>query len=182
MVLGAARPLGAVLVALLTACTGGPATTQPAATSPAPSGLRGHVVAVPTCPDLPSDFSVASPAGSAAAPTMRVEIAPDDVTTLRLCPLQLPPSDVGTGAPVDLTGTDSQLRPLLAALALPNEPAPSGEIACAAYADLPQTLLATLSDGSVVQLEIPTDRCAHYQHAASEALVAARTRGSGTVS
>jgi hypothetical protein len=101
----------------------------------------------------------------------------DDVTALRLCPLNLPPQDVGTGSPVDLTPADARLRPLLTALSAPNEPAPSGGIACAAYADLPQTLVATVRDGTYVQLEIPTDSCAHYQRAATDALSAARGTG-----
>lgn len=59
---------------------------------------------------------------------------------------------------------DARSPDLLAALATADTPRPTdSSYACAAYADLPQTVFAVLPDGSVRRLRIPEDgACSHY--------------------
>ena len=72
---------------------------------------------------------------------------------------------------VTISTGQSQFATLIAALSVPDQPPTTG--ACAAYADLPQVVLAKTAHG-VFQVSIPVDACGHYQQRARQALQAAR--------
>jgi len=159
--------LAAVTLVLLPGCgaarEAAPVATTSTGVAQRAAGLRGVVVSAPDCPaatDAPFDA------------TATITVAPAAVTALRLCPLPLP-GEAGGPVPVDLAAKDARLGPLVRALAEPDRPPVAGQ-ACAAYADLQQTVLATLDDGRRVRVQIPTDECAHYQREVSGLLAAAR--------
>jgi hypothetical protein len=87
---------------------------------------------------------------------------------LLLCPLDMPGQ--GSSA-VMIAPNQAAFQPLVDALSQPDQPSTGG--VCAAYADLPQVLLAKTARG-VFQLVIPTDGCRHYERAALDALNRAR--------
>ena len=142
--------IGLVVVSLVVAGCGSSAKPK-AARQPM---LRGVAVSSFTCPATPEH----------AAKVTRITA----VTALRLCPLDQP------GVPrktVTITQHQAQFATLVAALSVPDQPPTTG--ACAAYADLPQVVLAQTAQGAF-QVSIPVDACNHYQQRARQALQAAR--------
>jgi len=73
---------------------------------------------------------------------------------------------------VTLARSDKTFNQLVAALAAPDKAATSG-VACPAYADVPQPIVANTPRGAAV-LVIPLDGCGHYQQAVNAALRVAR--------
>ena len=128
-------------------------SAKPAATPTAV--LRGIPVSAFTCPPHP-----VSPAASPAPIAM-----PE---TLLLCPLNVPGI---RSRSVTLVWGQPLFPVLLAALSAPNITPTSG--VCAAYADVPQVVLAPVGN-KVYQVSIPTDACGHYQRGALDALDRAR--------
>ncbi len=157
-------------VVLVAACgsstgSGSPTTTTTTTTVPTttttvpttPGGLRGVAVQALTCP--------------ARAVTAASKPAPIGTPrTFLLCALGMPgqPSKnvtIAAGAPT--------FAPLVSALSAADAPAPGPGTVCAAYADLPQVVLAR-TDAGVYQVSIPVDGCGHYLGSALTALQDAR--------
>jgi hypothetical protein len=78
-----------------------------------------------------------------------------------ICPLSMPTAG---GPPTDLRPAPPAL---IQALSLPDAPKPTGQFACAAYADVPRLVYAELADGSLYLIHIPVDACSHYLPAAA---------------
>jgi hypothetical protein len=116
---------------------------------------------------------VALPAYSCSAKGDRtpVRVASSTVSEITLCPLEIPQK---TSAPVVITSSDPILARLTKALSAPDQK-PTGGM-CAAYADLPQTVIAQSSSGPFL-VRIPVDGCDHYLGAALSALSAVRSHG-----
>ena len=118
---------GVVLGVLLTGCSGVNSPSEvpsSAGTTGAPeSGLRGHPIFDMTCPTTSAPASVAT----SPAPPIR-----GTVRTIRICP----PVSGTTQAPVDtsvdltLAKDGAKFEALIAALSLPNDPAPGPGAVC----------------------------------------------------
>ncbi|HVY08839.1 MAG TPA: PASTA domain-containing protein [Mycobacteriales bacterium] len=147
----AARLVAVSALAVIgTACSG----SSGSSTNPTTLTVRGTQVSAYSC--------------TAAASATPVTVSPSTVTELKLCPVDVPnqPSKAAI-----VTPDDKSFTRLVSALALPDKP-PTND-ACAAYADVPQKVLAKTEDAPLL-LHIPVDGCGHYRTEATSALAAAR--------
>jgi hypothetical protein len=144
----------AVAVAGCGSVSGGGVGNAPSSPEPpGATGLRGTPVVAVHC--SPHQFQ---PDAARARP---VPAAPVRIV---LCPLAM---SNAAGPPTDLRPAPPAL---VRALALPDGPKPSGQYACAAYADVPRLVYAETADGSLYLIHIPVDACSHYLPAAAKVL------------
>jgi hypothetical protein len=143
---------GLIVVSLVIALAACGSSAKPQAV-PQPR-LRGVPVRSFTCP----------PTTTSAAKATHITA----VQALLLCPLDQPGPP---GKAVTISSRQSQFATLIAALSVPDQPPSTG--ACAAYADLPQVVLAETAHRAF-QVSIPVDACGHYQPRARQALQRAR--------
>jgi hypothetical protein len=114
------------------------------------------------------------PAYSCTAKSDRtpVQVASSAVSEITLCPLMTVQHST---APVIVKSGDPLFARLARALSAPDQKPVAGGV-CAAYADLPQTVIAMSTSGPFL-IHIPVDGCDHYLGPALSALTAARAQG-----
>ncbi len=133
-----------------TAPTGSPGPSTP---QPGPAGLRGLQVDKVDC-----DPQLVQP------DAQRARYLTQPPVRIVICPLPMPNA---SGPPTDLRPAPPAL---VQALSLPDAPKPTGQYACAAYADVPRLIYAQTAAGAVFLLHIPVDACSHYLPAALKAV------------
>jgi len=149
------RGKGSLFACLLLAVALSGCGTATSGTSSTDVQLRGIAMSESTCPPT-------IPTGSV------VRLSISEIESVVVCAHPNLPNSRS----VTLARSDKTFNQVIAALAAPDQAATSG-VACPAYADLPQPIVANTLRGAAV-LVIPLDGCGHYQQAVNAALRLAR--------